>query len=68
VKPVRLHAVGEADLREALAYYDKQRVGLGRDLRREFEEALRRVRESPQACAIEDDEGTRYICRRICGT
>jgi toxin ParE1/3/4 len=60
VKAARLHAGAEADLREAIAYYDEQRVGLGAELRRAFEFALQRVRANPQGYAIEDDQGTRY--------
>ena len=60
MKPVTLHDGAEADLREALAYYDEQRFGLGGELLREFEMALGRVNENPQAYAIEDDEGTRF--------
>ena len=38
MKPVTLHA--DAELREALGYYARQRTGLGGQFRREFEAAL----------------------------
>jgi toxin ParE1/3/4 len=60
VKPVHVHQDAEAELRQALDYYERQRIGLGGRFRRELEAALQRVRENPQAYAIEDDLGTRY--------
>ncbi|HEV2946785.1 MAG TPA: type II toxin-antitoxin system RelE/ParE family toxin [Gemmataceae bacterium] len=58
--PVILHADAEAELREALAYYERQRMGLSGEFLREFEAALTRVRENPQAYAIEEEPGIRY--------
>lgn len=55
-----MHDGAEADLREALAYYEEQRAGLGGELRREFELALRRIRENPLACAAEAKSGVRH--------
>jgi toxin ParE1/3/4 len=55
-----LHADAEVELREALDYYERQRAGLGGEFRREFEAALQRVRENPQAYAAEDDSGVRH--------
>jgi toxin ParE1/3/4 len=60
VKPAILHADAEAELREALDYYQRQRTGLDGEFRREFEAALQRVRENPQGFAAEDDAGVRY--------
>jgi toxin ParE1/3/4 len=60
VKPVILHADAEAELRQALDYYEAQRAGLGGEFRREFEAALLRVGDNPQAYAVEDDSGVRY--------
>ncbi len=60
MKPVTLHEAAEAELREALAYFEGQRAGLGGELRREFETALERVRTNPLAYAIEDNVGVRY--------
>jgi toxin ParE1/3/4 len=60
VKPATLHTEAEAELSEALDYYERQRAGLGGEFRREFEAALQRVRENPQAYAAEDDPEVRY--------
>jgi toxin ParE1/3/4 len=60
MKPFVLHECAEAELREALKYYEEQRTGLGGEFRREFEAALERVRENPLAYAIEDNDGVRY--------
>jgi toxin ParE1/3/4 len=60
VKPVALHAKAEAELLETLAYYERQRPGLGGEFLRQFEAALQRVRENPQAYAIEDEPDVRY--------
>ncbi len=50
----------EADLRDALDYYEGQRAGLGGEFRREFEAALERVRMNPLAGAIEGNAGVRF--------
>jgi toxin ParE1/3/4 len=60
LKPVTLHAEAEAELREALAYYEGQRTGLADEFRQAFEAALNRLCENPQAYAAEDASGTRY--------
>ena len=60
MKPVTLHADAEAELREALDYYEGQRAGLGGEFRQGFEAALQRVRDNPRAYATEDDAGVRY--------
>ena len=60
MKPVLLHEEAEAELRKGLDSYERQRAGLGGEFRREFEAALQRVCENPQAYAAEDDPGVRY--------
>ena len=60
MKPVVLHADAEAEVWEALDYYEAQRAGLGGEFRREFEAALQRVRGNPDAYAVEDDPAVRY--------
>lgn len=59
MKPVIFHAGAESDLRSAVAYYEKQRKGLGRELRQEVEAAVWRLRQDPQVYARHDEEGTR---------
>ena len=58
--PVTLHEAAEAELAEAMRYYEQQRTGLGGEFRREFEAALARVRQNPKTCAVEDESGVRY--------
>ena len=60
MKPVTLHEATEAELAEAMRYYEQQRTGLGGEFRREFEAALARVRQNPKTCAVEDESGVRY--------
>jgi toxin ParE1/3/4 len=60
LKPVILHADAENELLEALDYYEGHRTGLAGEFRREFEAALQRVRENPQAFAAENDAGVRF--------
>ena len=60
MKPITLHECAEAELHDALEYYEGQRTGLGGEFRREFEAAVERVRANPLAYAIEDDGGVRY--------
>jgi toxin ParE1/3/4 len=60
MKPATLHAEAEDELRETLDSYESKKTGLGGEFRREFEAALQRVRENPQAYAAEDDSGIRY--------
>lgn len=57
MKPVTLHEGAEAELREAMDYYERQRTGLGG----EFEAALERARTSPAVYAIDDDASVK--CR-----
>lgn len=59
-----MHTDAEAELREALRYYEAQRPGLGSEFRTEFEAAVQRVRENPESNAVEDDSGARYCMLR----
>jgi toxin ParE1/3/4 len=59
VKPFILHEDAEVELREALDSYEGRRIGLGGEFRQEFEAALWRVCENPQAYAAEDAAGVR---------
>jgi toxin ParE1/3/4 len=59
VKPVILHSEAEAELRAAAAYYDRQRPGLGRELRLVVEAAVGRIRENPRAFSSYGRSGLR---------
>ena len=60
MKPFTIHVEAEAELREALEHYERQRAGLGAELREEVEAALVRVRQNPRLYATEVDAGVRY--------
>lgn len=59
MKPVVLHEQAEAELRDALAWYDQRRSGLGGELRRDFADAVERIARNPQAYAVDGDSGIR---------
>ena len=48
MKPIIFHPDATAELRAAVAYYEQQRPGLGRDLQREVERAMSRIQQHPQ--------------------
>jgi toxin ParE1/3/4 len=60
VIPYILHRDAEAELGEALDYYEQKRPGLARAFRLEFEAALERVRQNPLGYAEEDESGIRF--------
>jgi toxin ParE1/3/4 len=59
VKPVILHTDAEAEFREAAAYYERQRAGLGRELRHVVESAVGRIRATPNAFSTHGKSGLR---------
>ncbi len=64
MKPVLLHPAAEAELLDALEYYERQRQGLGGELRRDFEAVLEKVRKNPFSYAVTDTGGVRYASFR----
>ena len=56
MKPVMAHPEARAELDDAAAYYERERRGLGRDFRLEFEIALGRLVEFPELYAIETED------------
>jgi toxin ParE1/3/4 len=48
MKPVVIHHDADDDLDEAIAYYEKQKRGLGLDLETEVRQAIGRIRQEPQ--------------------
>ena len=48
MKPIVFHPDAEAELDEAMAYYEDQRVGLGLRLKAEVENALALIQQQPQ--------------------
>jgi toxin ParE1/3/4 len=59
VKPVFFHAEAEAEFRAAVAFYEGQRAGLGREFRESIEAAVERIRKTPEAFAPHGDQGVR---------
>lgn len=51
-KQLRIDAEAEEELRAAVAWYEKQQRGLGRDLYAAAREALDRVRDAPQRAGV----------------
>lgn len=59
MKPFTIHPDAEAELREALAWYERKQPGLGGRFRSAFEAGLERVRDNPLQYADEDGTGVR---------
>jgi len=59
LKRVIFHSEAEWDLHQANLFYEKERTGLGRELRQEVEETVRRIQRSPQAFPLQSDQETR---------
>jgi toxin ParE1/3/4 len=59
VKRVIFHSGAEFDLQSAAAFYERQRRGLGRELRQEIEAAVARIRENPRQYPVHTERGTR---------
>jgi toxin ParE1/3/4 len=49
MKPVRLHSLAQAEIREAVAYYNEARDGLGDEFADEVEVAVARIGRQPKA-------------------
>ena len=59
MKPIIFHPDARAELRAAVAYYEQQRPGLGRDLQREVERTINRIQQHPQSFLQHDEAGLR---------
>ena len=59
MKPLIFHPDATAELRAAVAYYEQQRPGLGRDLQREVEHATNRIQQHPQSFPQHNEAGLR---------
>lgn len=49
MKPARLHSLAQAEVREAIAFYNDARGGLGDDFADEVEAAVERIENQPKA-------------------
>jgi toxin ParE1/3/4 len=59
VKPLVVHREAKAEVRNAAAYYEGQRKGLGREFRLALKDAFERIQRNPQVTAAIDAQGTR---------
>ncbi|MBI3327427.1 MAG: type II toxin-antitoxin system RelE/ParE family toxin, partial [Nitrospinae bacterium] len=66
MKPVIIHRQARAELDEAMAFYERQRAGLGLDLQTAVERAIRRIQQHPQVGAPYKATEFRYhVLRRF---
>jgi toxin ParE1/3/4 len=65
MNPLRFHPEAEAELDEAVAFYESRLSGLGVDLRKEVEFAARRIREAPLRWSPYDAGTRRFPVRRF---
>jgi toxin ParE1/3/4 len=64
MKPFLIHAEARAELEEAVAHYEAQRRGLGRDFHKVFERAVDLIRQNPEIGAIYKETSYRYFTLR----
>jgi toxin ParE1/3/4 len=60
MKPVILHSIAEAELSDAISYYENQSDELSTAFQRDFEALLKRIIDNPLLYAIETSQGLRY--------
>lgn len=65
MKPAYFHPEAQAELDEAVGFYEARLPGLGTDFRREVEVATRRIQESPERWSPFDKETRRFLIRRF---
>jgi toxin ParE1/3/4 len=59
LKRVIFHSEAEWDLHQAIIFYERERPGLGRELRQEVEATVRRIQQNPRAFPLQADQETR---------
>lgn len=59
MKRVIFHSEAEWDLHQAIIFYERERPGLGRELRQEVEATVRRIQQNPRAFPLQADQETR---------
>ena len=66
MKPVVIHSAARAELDEAIAFYESHAHGLGIDLELKIEEAVEKIRRSPESWPSHKQSGFRkYFVRRF---
>ena len=63
--PATILSEAEAELLEAVAYYEDKAVGLGLDFAIEVERAIQEIRQSPERWPFRDDGTRRCLTHRI---
>ena len=63
--PVTILSEAEAELREAVKYYEEKRPGLGLDFAREVETSIQSVRHFPERWPVRSDGTRRYLLQRF---
>lgn len=59
MKRVIFHSEAEWDLHQAIIFYERERTGLGRELRQEVEATVRHIQQNPRAFPLRADQQTR---------
>ncbi len=66
MKPVIIHSQAGEELDKAIAFYEEQQAGLGRDLQMAVERAIGRIQQHPQLGApYKTTEVRQYVMRRF---
>jgi toxin ParE1/3/4 len=65
MKPVEFHHEAIAELDNAIGYYEKRLPGLGVDLRKEVEAAVRKIQGAPTRWAPYSRRTRRFLIRRF---
>ena len=65
MKPVEFHPEAFAELEAAADYYERQVPGLARDLRKEIENAVKRIQSTPSRWSPYRKETRRILVRRF---
>ncbi|MBI4962571.1 MAG: type II toxin-antitoxin system RelE/ParE family toxin [Desulfomonile tiedjei] len=66
MKPVIIHSQAKVELDKAIAFYEKQRAGLGLDLQTAVEGAIGRIQQHPQLGApYKSIDVRQYVIRRF---
>ena len=63
--PVTILVEAEAELLEAVAYYEDKAVGLGLDFESEVERAIKEISQSPERWPLRDDGTRRRLTPRF---
>ncbi|MFN0037432.1 MAG: type II toxin-antitoxin system RelE/ParE family toxin [Saprospiraceae bacterium] len=63
--PIELHEAAEAELWEAIDWYDAQKENLGKEFARELERVVKSISQTPKAFAKVEGEARKAVLRRF---